>query len=83
MCASLREKLASARGEAAVHDATVAFGAGALDEAHLGEAVEHLGDGRGREVGGESDLAGRALVVLDEAAQEVVPGEAVQQPAAA
>ncbi|MCW2975961.1 MAG: hypothetical protein JWM06_1242 [Actinomycetia bacterium] len=76
VCVPLGEKLASARGERAVHDSTVAFGAGALDEAHLGEAVEQLGDGCRGEVGGERELARRQLVALGEASKQVVLGEA-------
>src|SRR5206468_1367886 len=49
VCTPLRDQLASVCGERAGHDAAVAFGAGALDEVHLGEAVEQLGDGRGGE----------------------------------
>jgi hypothetical protein len=49
---------------------------GALDEAHLGEAVEHLGYGRRGEVGGEGEFAGREPVAFGQADQEVVVGEA-------
>src|SRR5207237_10182118 len=76
VCVPFGEELASACGEGAGDDATVALGAGALDEAHFGEAVEHLGDGRGGEVGGECELAGGELVAFGEAAEEVGLGEA-------
>jgi hypothetical protein len=63
------DPVVSLRGEAGADDAAIDLGADTLNVALIGEVVEHLGDGGGREAGGEGEVAGgevAAILKLDE-----------------
>lgn len=74
------DEISAALGQGGQDHAPVAVGAGALHEARVGEAVEHLGDAGWTEVGGEGELTGgSALMAIPQAEQQAVLGVA-QQP---
>ncbi len=59
-------------GERGEHDAPVALGTLALDEAGCGEPLQHLGDARRAEVGGLREVAHRQLTLVAKAEQQAV-----------
>jgi hypothetical protein len=69
---ALLDESAPPFGEGSEDHAPVAVGAGSLDEAVVGEPVEHLGDAGWPQVGGERELAGGYLVAVAQAEQERV-----------
>jgi hypothetical protein len=66
------DESAPAVGERGEHDAPVAVGAVAPNEARGGEALEHLGDAGRAQVGGAGQVAHRHLGLVAEAEQQAV-----------
>ena len=58
---SLLDQLLPARGQRGQHDPLVLLGAVPLDQSGGGQRVEHLGRGRGGDVGRERELPRRQL----------------------
>jgi hypothetical protein len=71
-CAARFDEYLTVLGERREHDAPVALGALALNEAGCGEPFQHLGDARGAQVGGFREVANRHLTLVAKAEQQAV-----------
>jgi hypothetical protein len=70
--APLLDEPATVVGQAGEHHAPISIGTLARDESGCREAVEHLGDARGAQIGGTGEIANRHLTLVAKAEQQPV-----------